>query len=128
MKIGMEHVGICAKDTMALKDWYVKVFNFEVVYDNKKNPPTFFLKLSDNSMIEIYSADEEGQFGSNKVQGIRHIALSVENFEEEYKSLLDNGVEIIEEAKTSGSGVKTAFFKDIEGNILHFISRPAPLI
>ena len=35
----LEHVGISAKDTKSLKDWYVKHFDLEVVYDNKKEKP-----------------------------------------------------------------------------------------
>src|SRR5690554_3885389 len=97
----LEHVGICAIDTKALKDWYVKLFNFKIVYDNKKNNPTFFLLMEDGSMIEIYPAEEKGSAVSNKNQGIRHLSFSTDNAEKDYKKLLEHDVEIIEELKVS---------------------------
>lgn len=124
---GIEHIGICAVNTDALKEWYVKLFGFKVVYENNKSPKTYFLLVNDGSMIEIYPADKNLESGNNKVQGIRHIALIPESFEDVCKMLEANSVEIIEEAKASPAGIKTIFFKDIEGNILHLIDRPEPL-
>ena len=124
---GIEHIGICAKDTDSLKDWYVKLFGFKVVYENNKTPKTYILYVNDGSMIEIYPASEDSEICSNKVKGIRHIALIAENFEEMCKTLKDNCVDIIDEAKVSASGVKTIFFRDLEDNVLHLIDRPNPL-
>lgn len=125
---GIEHFGICAMNTDALKDWYVKLFGFKVVYENNKSPKTYFLAVNDGSMIEIYPANESSGSYNNKVQGHRHIALIPENFDEVCKALDENNVEIIEKAAVSATGVKTIFFKDIEGNVLHLIDRPTPLI
>ncbi|NLP45864.1 MAG: VOC family protein [Epulopiscium sp.] len=124
----LEHVGICAKDTTALKDWYVKLFDFKIVYDNKKPIPTYFLLMEDESMLEIYPMEQEDPSKTNKHQGIRHLAFGTDNIEEDYQKLLDHDVEIIAPLKESGSGVKTAFFKDLEGNIIHFIQRKKSLL
>ncbi|HYF84061.1 MAG TPA: VOC family protein [Clostridia bacterium] len=124
---GIEHIGICAEDTSSLKDWYVKLFGFKVVYENNKTPKSYILYINDGSMIEIYPASEDSKISSNKIKGIRHIALIADNFEEMCETLKDNCVEIIEEAKVSASGVKTIFFRDIENNVLHLIDRPNPL-
>lgn len=125
---GVEHIGICARDTDSLKDWYVNLFGLKVVYENKKTPRTYFLYINDGSMIEIYPANEDLDTFNNKVRGIRHLALIPENFDEMCKILEDNNVEIVETAKVSASGVKTVFFRDPEGNIMHLISRPNPII
>lgn len=125
--IGLEHVGICARDTIALKDWYVELFGFKVVYDNKKETPTFFLLMDDDSMLEIYPMENPGGSLDNKHQGIRHLAFETDEIEVQYKRLLDFNVEILDELKASPSSVKTVFFKDIEGNIIHFIQRPKAL-
>ncbi|WP_461204937.1 VOC family protein [Clostridium sp. DL1XJH146] len=122
--IGMEHVGICANNTTELKDWYVKLFGFEVVYDNKKEKPTYFLWLDDGNMIEIYAADEDEEVYGNNKKGIRHLAFSTDDIEKEYKNLMDNKVEIVKDFAESAKGIKTVFFRDLEGNIIHFISRP----
>ena len=123
----LEHVGICSKDTVALKDWYVKVFDFKIVYDNKKEKPTYFLLMQDESMIEIYPAENNVEDFTNKHSGIRHLAFGTEDIESEYENLKKNNVEIIDDLKASPKGVKTGFFKDIEGNIIHFIQRPEKL-
>ncbi|SET66447.1 Glyoxalase/Bleomycin resistance protein/Dioxygenase superfamily protein [Natronincola peptidivorans] len=123
----LEHIGICAKDTIALKDWYIKLFNFKIVYDNKKEKPTYFLLMEDNSMLEIYAADNETEALSNKYQGIRHLSFGTDDIEKEYENLLEHNVEIIEAIKENAKGIKTVFFKDIEGNIIHFIQRPESL-
>lgn len=125
--LSLEHVGICAKDTIGLKDWYVKVFDFKIVYDNQKEMPTYFLLMEDESMIEIYPAEKDTAVGINKDQGIRHLAFGTDNIEAEYENLKKHQVEIIEDLKANPKGVKTVFFRDIEGNILHFIQRPTPL-
>ncbi|AOY76068.1 VOC family protein [Clostridium formicaceticum] len=123
----LEHVGICAENTEALKDWYIELFGFKIVYDNKKERPTYFLLMEDKSMLEIYPADHTTEAASNKNQGIRHLSFGTDNIEKEYENLLKHNVEIIEELKVSPKGIKTAFFKDIEGNIIHFIQRPESL-
>lgn len=124
---GIEHIGICSKDTDALKDWYIKLFNLTVVYENAKSPKTYFLLVNDGSMIEIYPSETGSPAVDNKVKGIRHIAFIPENFEVMCQKLIENNVEIVEESKISPTGVKTFFFKDIEGNVLHLIERPKPL-
>jgi glyoxylase I family protein len=126
--LSLEHVGICANDTRTLKDWYIKLFDLKVVYDNKKDKPTYFLVMGDKSLLEIYPAASENISYDNKYQGIRHLAFGTDNIEEEYKKLIENNVEIIDDLKGSANGVKTVFFKDPEGNILHFIQREKSLI
>lgn len=123
----LEHVAICAKDTTALKDWYIKLFNFEVVYKNKKEKPTYILLMEDKSMIEIYPMDKENDICSNKHQGLRHLAFGTDDIEIVYAKLIENYVDIIDELRTSPNGVSTFFFRDIEGNIIHFVQRPEKL-
>lgn len=125
--ITLEHVGIAAKDTEALKDWYIKLFDFKIVYDNKKERPTYFLLMEDNSMIEIYPADHETEVVGNKYQGIRHLSFGTDNIEKEFENLMKYEVEMIDGLKENDKGIKTIFFKDIEGNIIHFIQRPESL-
>lgn len=129
MVTGIEHVGICAKDTVALKDWYMKVFGQKIVYDNGKNPPTFFVALADNSMLEVYPAVKEGTGAqdANIVSGIRHISISVDDFDNDVQKFIDAGAEVVVPAATK-NGVSTFFFRDPEGNIFHFIKRENPLI
>ena len=126
--ISIEHIGIASKNTKELKDWYVKVFNFEVVYDNKKDNPTYFLKVGVESMIEIYPMKNQVNNDVDKTyQGLRHISFSTDKIEKENENLIKNEVNIIDPLDDNKKGVKTIWFKDIEGNILHFIEREKSL-
>lgn len=125
MKIGIEHVGIFSKDTKALKDWYIDMFGWKVVYDNGKG--TYFLKADDGGMIEFVQSDVDGGKQEMKATGIRHIAISVDNFDELTDKLLKAGVKVLTEAAVSAKGIGTMFFEDPDGNVLHLINRPAPL-
>jgi len=127
MILGIEHTAICAKNTKQLADWYVKMFGMSVVYDNGKG--TYFVKAPDGAMIEIIQADTEIAPTPTKDWGIRHFALSVsdEGFDELVAKLREENVEVVTEVSVSPKGIKTFFFRDIEGNIFHLIYRPESL-
>lgn len=123
--VAIEHIGIAARDTVELKNWYLRIFGFEVVYDNKKEMPTYFLKVGNESMIEIYPSQNDMANSSmdKNYQGVRHISFSTDNIENEYLNLLEHNATIIEPLTDNKKGVKTIWFRDIEGNIIHFIER-----
>ncbi len=125
MNIGIEHIGIFSEDTEALKDWYIAMFGWKVVYDNGKG--TFFLKADDGGMIEFVKSGIDGGCHNMKATGIRHIAISVDHFDELVKKLTNAGVKVLTEAAVSAKGIGTMFFEDPDGNVLHLINRPAPL-
>lgn len=127
MKFGIEHIAIIAKDTKLLTDWYIKMFDTDVVYDNGKG--TIFLAFSDKSMIEFIPCEEaESELLAPKRQGVRHIAISVDDFDASVERLMAENVVVVTPPATSAKGISTFFFRDIEGNILHLICRPAPLV
>lgn len=125
MAVGIEHIGIFSKDTETLKNWYMEMFGWKQVYDNGKG--TFFLKADDGGMIEFVKSAEDGGKIGDKVTGIRHIAISVDDFDAMVKKLTENKVEVVTEAKVSPKGIATMFFRDPDGNVLHLINRPEPL-
>lgn len=119
----IEHIGICAKDTASLADWYVNVLGFKILKINtSKVPHTYFVGV-ENCQIEIFSTDEESYLTGKKVQGLRHIAMVPDNFEECVEGLKKKGVTVIDDARTSAMGTKTFFFRDPEGNILHLFEK-----
>lgn len=122
---GIEHVAIFAKDTDALKEWYIKMFEFKVVYDNGKG--TYFLMAPDGAMIEFVKTTEIADPIGDKVSGVRHLALSVDDFENMVEKLMAEGVNVVSQPSVSATGIKTFFFRDPEGNVLHLIYRPEPL-
>jgi glyoxylase I family protein len=117
------HVGICAVDTRELAAWYVRVLGFEQVSTSSSEPPTIFVSSPDGSQFEIYSADTEGSRLDNKVQGIRHLGFSTDEIEEWRRRLGEHQSEIVDDLRTHPNGATTLFFRDGEGNLLHFVQR-----
>lgn len=129
MITGIEHLGIVSTDTARLKDWYIEKFGGRVVYDNGKG--CYFLAFADNSMIEFVPADGEMKSYDTKVPGIRHIALGVgvDDFESMVDKMReDKDLQVVTEPAVNAKGIKTFFFRDPDGNIIHFIARPVPLV
>ena len=126
MITGIEHIAIYANDTKALADWYVRVFDFRIVYDNGKG--TYFVAAADGGMIELCATEDPAKKTAASESGIRHIALSTDRLAEMTEKLMAEGVEVVTPMKMSDSGVGTFFFRDPEGNILHLIQRPKPLV
>lgn len=125
MNIGIEHIAIYSRNTRRLKEWYEELFGFKTVDDNGKE--NHFVKADDGSMIEFVVADSDTQKSTLEIEGIGHIAFSVDDFGEMYNKLLKAQVKTVKPISVSETGVKTYFFLDPEGNLLHIISRRQPL-
>jgi catechol 2,3-dioxygenase-like lactoylglutathione lyase family enzyme len=125
MKISVEHIAIPAADPVALKNWYERVLGARPVWDNGQNPPTCLISLA-NVWFEIYQADAPlAERGNNKLAGFRHLALRVDSLDAAKAELEKRGVKFTEEARPAAGGGKVLFFADGEGNLLHFVQRPA---
>jgi catechol 2,3-dioxygenase-like lactoylglutathione lyase family enzyme len=125
MKISVEHIAIPAADPVALKNWYERVLGARPVWDNGQNPPTCLISLG-NVWFEIYQADAPlAERGNNKLAGFRHLALRVDSLDAAKAELEKRGVKFTEEARPAAGGGKILFFADGEGNLLHFVERPA---
>jgi len=55
MNVSLEHIGLPAKDSAALKAWYERVLGARQLWDNGLNPPTCLLSLG-AVWVEIYPA------------------------------------------------------------------------
>ncbi len=129
MIYGIEHVAVVSPDTAALKDWYMEMYGGRVVYDNGKG--TYFLQFPDGSMIEFVTAQADKREDVEKQAGIRHLAFAVspKAFDEIVAKLkADPRVEEVHDVSENAKGLKTYWYKDIEGNFSHLIYRPDPLI
>src|SRR5690349_19866751 len=81
-EFSLEHIGLAAQDTTALKDWYVRSLGARVVFANGEQPPAYIIELPGGVWVEIY----QGNFGvketsDNKLHGWRHLALCVKSIE-----------------------------------------------
>lgn len=124
---GIEHIAICARDTKTLTEWYVKMFGFTVVFEN--NNGVYFIKAPDGTMFEIMKFTSGVHPQDTSAVGLRHIALSVskEDFDFEVNRIKEMKLRVEADVTEAPNGVKTFFFRDPEGNVLHFIYRPEDL-
>jgi glyoxylase I family protein len=119
---GIEHTAIASPDPERLARWYVDHLEFRINYKSS-NSRTHFVKASDGSMIEIIESKGASPGVSGmKDPGIRHLAITVTDFEAECRRLRELGVTFLTEAQTVG-GNSTIFFTDCDGNILHLLHR-----
>lgn len=117
---------MAARNTVSLKEWYVRVLGASVVFDNGQTPPAFFVQLPGGSLLEIYEGDFSiKETSDNKLNGLRHLALRVDSIARARTELEHRGVTFTEMAKPAGGGGRVLFFPDAEGNLLHLVERPA---
>ena len=125
-KFSLEHIGLAAKDTTALKGWYERTLDAREVFCNGQQPPAYFMELPGGIWIEIYEADFAlKEVTDNHLQGWRHLALSVESIEDARRELESRGVAFSQPIKPAGGGGRVLFFQDPDGNLLHLVERTA---
>jgi glyoxylase I family protein len=120
---GIEHFAIASPNTRRLAEWYVANLQFEITYEYAGN---YFVEAKNGALIEIIPAEGERPDSQIKTPGLRHIAISVTDFDAAYQSLQKQGVSFLGEAYES-QGNRTVFFTDPDGNIIHLIHRARPL-
>ena len=80
----------------------------------------YFEKINTNNKQEKTHIEVLSEFLKTKV-------FNGDDFDVEVKKIKDAGMPIVTDVKESASGIKTFFFKDPEGNVIHFIYRPVAL-
>jgi len=123
MFTGIEHFAIASPNPRRLAEWYVDNLEFEITFEYAGN---YFVQAKDGSLIEIIPAEGVREKAQMRSPGIRHIAISVEDFDTGYKQLQEQGVKFTGEPYTN-EGNRLVFFKDVDGNLLHLIQRAKPL-
>lgn len=124
VEFSLEHVGLAAQDTTALKDWYERVLGARVVFNNRETPPAFIIELPGGAWVEIYQGHRGVKdTADNKLHGWRHLALRVESIEVAQRELESKDVKFTEAMKPAGGGGRVLFFQDLEGNLMHLVER-----
>ena len=126
VKLGLEHLGLAARNPVLLKDWYAQVLHAEVLFDNGAQPPAFMLALPGGLLLELYpSTHTRPETADNSLGGWRHLALRVESLDAAQAELTRRGVRFTESPRPAGWGGRVLFFADPEGNLLHLVERSA---
>jgi len=125
MNISVEHIAVPAVNPFALKNWYERALGAREVFNNGQTPLTCLISLG-SVWLEIYQADAPpAGRGNNKLAGFRHLALRVDSLDAAKAELEKRGVKFSGEVRPAAGGGKVLFFEDAEGNLLHFVERPA---
>jgi glyoxylase I family protein len=120
---GLEHTAIASPNPGKLAQWYVDHLEFVINFEYDGN---YFVRARNGAMLEIIPSI--GERGSNQMRdpGIRHLAIDVEDFAAAHTQLKQSGVQFLGEPFTV-KGNRLVFFSDLDGNILHLITREVPL-
>ena len=118
---GIEHTAIASPDPETLGQWYEAKLDFPIVHRVAGN---VFVRASDNTMLELIPSEGERPKTGIKTPGIRHLAVTVDDYGAGVKELKSRGVEIFDEIAIGQN--RLAFFRDCDDNILHLIFRGVP--
>jgi len=120
----IEHTAIATPDPEKLAAWYVDILGFRI---NHRYGPNVFVRAPDGGVLELIPADNGDRPEQRMFQaGIRHLAVTVDDFDAAHQMLQSRGVNFLTEPTNVG-GNRLVFFTDSDGNYLHLVSRPAPL-
>jgi len=123
MFLGLEHTAIASPDPEKLAQWYAEYLGFRINYRYGGN---VFVRSADGTMLEIIPSEGPRQDQNLKTPGIRHLAVTVEDFDAAYAHLQGRGIPFVTEPLNMG-GNRLVFFTDLDGNYIHLLKRPAPL-
>jgi glyoxylase I family protein len=123
MFTGLEHTAIASPDPGRLANWYVEHLGFRINFVYAGN---YFVRAPNGAVLEIIPA--EGERGCNEMRtpGIRHLAVSVDDFDGALDVLRKRDVKMVGDP-FQNQGNRLAFFTDVDGNLLHLIHRETPL-
>ncbi len=123
MFLGLEHTAIASPDPKKLADWYVQHLDFRINHTYDGN---YFVRAADGTMLEIIPSAGERTPAQMKDPGIRHLAISVADFDSATEELKRRDVKLLGEP-LNNQGNRLVFFTDCDGNLIHLIKRERPL-
>jgi predicted enzyme related to lactoylglutathione lyase len=101
-------------DVINMADFYRKIFNLM----SHSNDEIHQFIISEGTTLSIYN---NGKIKNNQNENIS-LAFTVEDIDEEYKKLLELGVQIVDPPKIQPWGAKNMHFRDPDGNHIYFRS------
>jgi catechol 2,3-dioxygenase-like lactoylglutathione lyase family enzyme len=124
----IEHIAIAATEPAQLAQWYCTLLGFTMLRADDDSR-TYFIALAGGGVLEILPANEAVRVEhSADDAGIRHIALTVDDFEATYRMLQSQGVHFVGPHYLAPDGkTRFDFFADPEGNLLQLVYREQPL-
>jgi lactoylglutathione lyase len=119
MSIKFGHLCFFVKDVLKSQDFYMRHFNLEFdkhLVDENGKPFQVFLKLGDNTFLELWEQKEYGAMYG-------HAAFWVEDIHEFAKTMRQQGIPVTDpDLRPSGNTI--AFLKDPDGNTIELLCAP----
>lgn len=112
MRLG--EVGLLTNDVVKLADFYKRILGV----DNNSNDEVHQTIIADETMLTIYN---DGTYKNNLNHNIC-LAFTVDDIEEEYRKILNLGMEIIEKPTKRPWGATNMSFYDPDRNIIYLRS------
>jgi len=122
--LGIEHIGVMARDPVELAAWYQSALGFEIAYKTDGSPPTYFLKRGSTTLLEIFPQWEGYNMPPSEVRKTTHICFEVSDLERAIQELEENGVPMTSAPIEVFLDGRIVFLQDPEGNLLQLIYRP----
>jgi glyoxylase I family protein len=122
----MEHFAIFAADPKSLKDFYIEALGLRLAQDNGgASPPGYFLVDDAGTALEIVGRPTEVEAADTRY--VCHVAFAVDDVADARKRLEGLGRAFEPDTAVDTPAMKTAFFRDPEGNRLQVVWRARPL-
>ena len=120
MSIQFTDVCIITNDVLRLRAFY------EAVFGGKAEGDEWHSALKIGGLHMVFLLENNSDFYYEYADGASNTILSfnVDDCDVEYKRLLNLGAELVGEPKTHPWGARSFQFRDPDGNILNFRSRP----
>ncbi len=117
--LGFDHIALCAKDPKATAEWYIKYLGFKLEFVNDMG--VYYISAGDSVMLEIM-APQKGldPDGAPNAIGFKHIAIVPEDFDSAVAELQAAGIGAQSKPSKRDDGYCAFFFKDPDGNVVHF--------
>jgi catechol 2,3-dioxygenase-like lactoylglutathione lyase family enzyme len=126
--VSLDHVAITVKDLTRSVDFYRDLLGFEVLGQLLLNDDTIKLVYlrSGRACVELFEfRDHEAQTAvgvPGTVGGFKHLALQTNDVDALAATLKAGGVTFTLEPTDAVGGVRLAFFRDPDGNLLELVS------
>ena len=115
----VHHIAIICSDYQKSKQFYTEILGFSIVgevYREQRDSYKLDLALHGNYKIELFSFPNPPQRISRpEAVGLRHLAFSVENIEENVAILKQNYIKVEAIRTDEYTGKKFTFFEDPDG-------------
>ncbi len=122
----MEHFAIFAADPRSLKDFYIEALGLRLALDNgEASPPGYFLVDDAGLALEIIGRPPDAEAADTRY--VCHVAFTVDDVAEARRRLEGLGLSFEDDTAVDIPAMKTAFFRDPEGNRLQVVWRARPL-